>query len=197
MNSFVHKVLGHNFIPQISILSDEFQGIIERIINTGPTLTAGLMHETHAFHGHHGAKTSWWGLDDWEQFPYLAWGNIIHSQSHFHEEQDWRFNFEDLEDVFSYPNPLVMKTTLDIVPANEKTQEKYEIWKKETINKVTLNCKSTNDTKEFVEEMVTDEISLDNGHNPNTLIPSIQIPSLVTNQTNNQFYHHLMEAREN
>ena len=178
------------------ILSDEFQGIIERIINTGPTLTAGLMHETRAWHGKNGTKTSWWGLDDWEQFPYLTWGNLIQSQSYFHEKQDWRFNFKDLDDVFSYPNPLVIKTTLDIIPANEKTKEKYENWKKETVDRMTKNTKSTRDTKGFVEEMVTDEKCLEKGHKPNNLIPSIQIPSLVTNQTEDYLYHYFMEAKE-
>ena len=154
------------------------------------------MHETHALRGKHGTKTSWWGLDNWEQFPYLTWGNLIQSQSHFHEKQDCRFGFEDLEDVFSYPNPVVIKTTLDVVPANEKTKEKYENWKRETIGRIIKNTKSTRDTKEFVEEMVTDEKRLDKGHNPNPLIPSIQIPSLVTNQTEDYLYHYFMEAKE-
>ena len=102
----------------------------------------------------------------------------------------------DLEDVFNYPDPLVIKTTIDIDPANEKTKEKYENWKKETTERFTEKYKGTRDTKGFVEEMVVDEKSLSKEFNPNYLIPSIQIPSLVTNQTEHMLYHHMMEARE-
>ena len=154
------------------------------------------MHETRAIQGKNGNKSSWWGLDNWEQFPYLTWENLPQSKSYFHEKQDRKFGFEDLDDVFRYPNPLVIKTTLEVVPANEMTKEKYENWKKETIDRFTKNTKSTRDTKEFVEEMVTDEKRLDMGHNPNPLIPSIQIPSLVTNQTEDFLYHYFMEAKE-
>ena len=58
------------------------------------------MHETRAIQGKNGNKSSWWGLDNWEQFPYLTWENLPQSKSYFHEKQDRKFGFEDLDDVF-------------------------------------------------------------------------------------------------
>ena len=34
---------------------------------------------------------------------------------------DCRVNFSDIDEVFSYTGPLVIKTTLDVLPANGET----------------------------------------------------------------------------
>lgn len=174
----------------------EFQDILNRINNTGPTLTAGVMVETHTTSNvKTGVKTSFWGLVSWEQFPYLTWTNLSTPHPYFHVDQECMFNFEDLKNGFSYPKPLVIKTTLDVLAANEKTKEKYNNWKAATIHRITQGHQTEREMKEFVEEMVTDE-SLYNNHDPNHLIPSLQLPSLVTSQTENMLYHHMMEARD-
>lgn len=174
----------------------DFRDILDRIQAAGPSLTAGLMVETSSI-SNKGNKTSWWGRVDWASFPYRSWANINTPHPYFHDDQDCQFNFEDLEEVFNYPKAVIIKTTLDVVPANEQTKENYESWKTATIRRITTehSNESGRDTKEFVEELVTDE-KLASSHEPNHLIPSIQLPALVTNQAEHMLYSHMMEARD-
>ena len=45
---------------------------------------------------------------------------------------DCQLNFSDLDEVFSYPGPMVIKTTLDVLPANGKIQ--YILWYDDNIS---------------------------------------------------------------
>jgi len=159
----------------------DFRHILDRIQATGPSLAAGLMVETRTFQVKYN-KTSYWGLVDWATFPYRSWANINTPHPYFHKYQDRHFNFEDLEDVFNFPKAVIIKTTLEIVPANEETKEKYEKWKTATQNRIHAGqARPGRPTRKFVEELVTDE-KLAHSHAPDTLVPSIQLPSLVTAQ---------------
>jgi len=188
-----------------STSEEEFREIIAQIQDTGPTLTAGVAVEYAAI-TNKGNRTSFWRLAGWEQFPYKSWVNLQQPHPYFHQDEleagefrtgDCRVNFSDLEEVFSCPGPLVIKTTLDVLPANDETAEKYQAWTLTTQTQMIAQAAATTTriTQEFTEEMVTVERLFDD-HCPNHLIPSLQLPSLVTNQTENMLYSHMMEARD-
>ena len=90
-----------------------------------------------------GNRTSFWKLAGWDQFPYKSWVNLQQPHPYFHEGHhnqypllhqlivdeleagkcrrgDCGINFSDLDEVFFYSGPLVIKTTLDVLPANGK-----------------------------------------------------------------------------
>merc|ERR1719209_1398733 len=104
--------------------------------------------------------------------------------------------------VFSSSGPVVIKTTLDVIPANEATVAKYSEWT--TILQYELSQNAGTGRKPlqgFTEEMVTVD-RLRDDHCPNQLLPSLQLPSLVTNQDQDHCkrihmeWGHLMEARD-
>ena len=66
---------------------ETMRDIIKRIETTGPTLTAGVVKETHAITNKNN-RTSFWALVDWDQFPYHAWAMNMTPYPYFHEEQD-------------------------------------------------------------------------------------------------------------
>jgi hypothetical protein len=172
---------------------DTMKDLINRIVAAGPTITAGVVQETH-----HtlikktvsSVRKSWWRLTGWEQFKYHTWAMTDTPYPYFHEDQDCFFNFKDLEEVFSHRKPLVIKTTLDIAPANDQTKMKHEDWISATTTQIKANACLDEDilTKDFTEEMVTDE-DLWDSHSPKENVPSIQLPSLVTNHA---AYEHMV-----
>jgi len=177
---------------------EEFRDIIKQIQDTGPTLTGGVVVERDSF-TIKGNRTSFWELGGWEQFEYKSWVNLRQPHPYFHQDEleagecrigDCRHNFSDLDEVFSHTGPLVIKTTLDVVPANDATEEKYKTWFLDTVTQMAVG-------RPFIEEMVTVERLADE-HCPNQLIPSLQLPSLVTTQTRDLRYGGMlmMEARD-
>lgn len=172
---------------------EEFRDTIAQIQDTGPTLIAGVVVEHDSFKIKQ-SRTSFWGLGGWEQFPYKSWVNLRQPHPYFHQDELEAGNFHDLDDVFSHPGPLLIKTTLDVLPANDITAEKYKSWILSTHDKMVAEFIPAR-LKRFTEEMVTVERLFDE-HRPNRLSPSLQLPSLVTKETENLFYSHMMEARD-
>lgn len=179
--------------------------LINRVVRTGPTITAGVVEET-AYTENRGNRTSIWGILGWEQFPYHTWSMSETPHPYFHQDQDFFFKFKDLEEVFSCQGPLIIKTSLEVSPANHQTKMKHEDWISATTAqiKTNANLKEYIRTKDFTEEMVTDEMLWDD-HSPNRLVPSIQLPSLVTNhaayenmvlESSRFVYGHMMEVKE-
>jgi len=186
---------------------ETMRDMINRIVATGPTVTAGVMFET-AYTTFRGNRTSIWGLLGWEQFTYKTWSMTGSPPPYFHKDQDCFFKFKDLEEVFSYQGPLIIKTSLEVLPANDQTKMKHENWISSTQAQIRENEKGylgeNTLSKDFTEEMVTDEALWDD-HSPNRLVPSIQLPSLVTNkvafdtmveESSRFVYGNMMEAKE-
>ena len=85
---------------------------------------------------------------------------------------------------------------------------RHEDWISSTTARIIENerdhLNKTTRTKDFTEEMVTDEALWDD-HSPNHLLPSIQLPSLLTNkvaydtmveESSRFVYGNMMEAKE-
>ena len=175
-----HRALPIFFTPTPA---ETVRELINRIVATGPTITAGVVEET-AFLQRKGDRTSIWGLVGWDQFPYHTWAMTETPHPHFHSKQDCFFKFKDLEEVFAYQGPLIIKATLDVTAENEETKKKHDEWVSTTTARIKENANLHEDkkTKDFTEETVTDAKLWDD-HAPNHLIPSIQLPSLLTNHT--------------
>ena len=197
-----HAVLPINFTPTpVATMQD----LVDRIARTGPTIVAGVMQET-SYEVRKGNRLSFWGLAGWEQFQYKTWAMAETPPPYFHPDQETFFAFKTLEEVFSYNKPLVTKTTLEVSPANDETKMKYDKWVSDTTEGIKEAHKANmikGKTRDFTESLVTDEALRDN-HAPNRLVPSIQLPSLVTNHQDHQemqeassrfVYGHMMEAK--
>ena len=131
-----------------------------------------------------------------EQFQYLSWTN---DETPSFDPTNSSFN--SVEEVFTSDKPILVKTSVDISPANEETLKDYFEWSYDTGNRIMAAHRelSRNPSHVFIEEVVTDNLVIQNDHQPSRLVPSVQLPSLVSKKPNSDDFtinlDHCMIAR--
>jgi len=183
----------------------EFKQLVDLIQETGPTLVAGAVMEAESYKvpGQTGQRISAWQLAGWDEFQYKSWVNLHQPHPYLHEDEleagkciisNCRHYFSDLEDALAFPGPLVVKSTLEVIPANDATAEEYRNWRRTYQRR--LDWMADGGTKAFREEMVTVDW-MGKSHSPSQMIPSIQLPSLVKKRSRFSYYAHVPTAASN
>jgi len=153
--------------------------LISRIEATGPTLVAGAVEQTEEIRTSR-YTTRYWDLIGMEQFQYLSWSND--ATPYFDPTNS---SFKSLEEVFNSETPILVKASVEISPANEETSKEYFDWSYDTGNRIMRAHReiSQNPAKSFLEEVVSDNLVMQDDHKPSRIVPSVQLPSLVSQKS--------------